>query len=241
MFDYYGMPLDWPGRREASVKEPKERARYVQDMVHAEIAGAMGGRFDPKYFIPYVQLHEFEALAFADVDVLVSVLAPLTTLPAETLIERLTAVLDEAKSPETINDGYETCPSRRISGIVPRIRSVPSARLSRVESASKRCGPSVPTSAFGWRVWNILVTGKLEPRRDAGPPAPARPRFSPKRSRFKFDENFVLLRWMLWLFDKKSFEQLAEPFKSAELEGLNEDNNHRLLAVFRSLWEMGRR
>jgi hypothetical protein len=35
----------------------------------------------------------------------------------------------------------------------------------------------------------------------------------------KFDEKLVLNQWMLWLFDKKSFEQLAEPFKSAELEG----------------------
>jgi Type III restriction enzyme, res subunit len=43
---------------------------------------------------------------------------------------------------------------------------------------------------------------------------------------------------MLWLFDKKSFEQLAEPFKSPELEGLNEDNNHKFLAVFRALWEL---
>lgn len=54
----------------------------------------------------------------------------------------------------------------------------------------------------------------------------------------KFDQNLVLNQWMLWLFDKKSFEQLAEPFKSAELEGLNEDNNHKFLAVFRALWEL---
>jgi hypothetical protein len=49
----------------------------------------------------------------------------------------------------------------------------------------------------------------------------------------RFDEKLVLNQWMLWLFDKKSLEQLAEPFKSAELEGLNEDNNHKYLAVFK--------
>ncbi len=54
----------------------------------------------------------------------------------------------------------------------------------------------------------------------------------------KFDQKLVLLQWMLWLFDKKNFEQLAEPFKSLELEGLNEDNNHKFLAVFRALWEL---
>ena len=170
-------------------KDPHERARYVQDMVHAEIAGAMGARFDPKYFIPYVQLHEFEALAFADVDVLVSVLAPLTTLPAETLIERLTAVLDEAKSPEAINDGYETCPSRCISGIVPAYQKRALGPIITGRIGIETLRTSVPTSAFGWRVWNILVTGKLEPRRDAGPPAPARPRFSPKRSRLSLTRS----------------------------------------------------
>ena len=49
----------------------------------------------------------------------------------------------------------------------------------------------------------------------------------------KFDQKLVLLQWMLWLFDKQNFEQLAEPFKSAQLEGLNEDNNHKFLAVFK--------
>ncbi len=60
----------------------------------------------------------------------------------------------------------------------------------------------------------------------------------PEAVPLKFDQKLVLLQWMLWLFDKKSFEQLAEPFKSAELEGLNEDNNHKFLAVFRALWEL---
>jgi hypothetical protein len=60
----------------------------------------------------------------------------------------------------------------------------------------------------------------------------------PEAVPLKFDQKLVLNQWMLWLFDKKNFEQLAEPFKSAELEGLNEDNNHKFLAVFRALWEL---
>jgi len=42
---------------------------------------------------------------------------------------------------------------------------------------------------------------------------------------------------MLWLFDKRSFEQLVEPLKSPELEGLNEDNGHKYLSALRALWE----
>ena len=60
----------------------------------------------------------------------------------------------------------------------------------------------------------------------------------PQAVPLKFDQKLVLLQWMLWLFDRKSFEQLAEPFKPPELEGLNEDNNHKYLAVFKALWEL---
>jgi hypothetical protein len=119
MFDFYAMPSDWPGRDVAAGKVWHERANYVEEEIHSEIAEAMGGNFDPKHFIPYVQLHEFEALAFADVAVLASVLSPIGIHSAETLTETFGGVLDEAVHPEAIDDGYETCPSRRISKVVP--------------------------------------------------------------------------------------------------------------------------
>ena len=64
MFDYYAMPADWPGRKEATAKPWPERAGQVEAAIHADIVAAMGGRFDPKYFLPYVQLHEFECWRF---------------------------------------------------------------------------------------------------------------------------------------------------------------------------------
>lgn len=54
----------------------------------------------------------------------------------------------------------------------------------------------------------------------------------------KFHEKLVLNQWMLCLFDKAKFEQLAEPFKQADLEGLDEDNNHRFLNALNGLWEL---
>ena len=43
----------------------------------------------------------------------------------------------------------------------------------------------------------------------------------PEAVPLKFNQKRLLLQWMLWLFVKTSFEQPAEPFKSAQLEGLN--------------------
>jgi hypothetical protein len=54
----------------------------------------------------------------------------------------------------------------------------------------------------------------------------------------KFHQKLVLNQWMLWLFDKKTFEDLADPLKLPELEGLDEDNNHKFLQQFKLLWEL---
>ena len=122
MFDFYAMPADWPGRKEATSQPWHARARFVEQAIHAEIAGTMGGSFDGRFFVPYVQLHEFEALAFSDVKALASVVAPLGNRLADQLAESLQAIVDEAENPEAINDNYDTCPSRRIISLVPGYR-----------------------------------------------------------------------------------------------------------------------
>ena len=119
MFDFYAMPTDWPGRADA-VKSPwNERANTVEERIREDITAAMGNKFNPKFFVPYVQLHEFEALAFADVGVLASVLDPIVGYSSVILEQQFASILSKAGHPEAINDGYETCPSRRISHLVP--------------------------------------------------------------------------------------------------------------------------
>lgn len=122
MFDYYALPDDWPGRANSRSLAWNEKARRVEQEIHNDIALAMGGHFNPKFFLPYVQLHEFEALAFADVASLASVTQPLANQNLKWLTERFQEILDRAGHPEAINDNYETCPSRRITGLVPAYR-----------------------------------------------------------------------------------------------------------------------
>ena len=52
-----------------------------------------------------------------------------------------------------------------------------------------------------------------------------------------FDQKLVLNQWMLSLFEATSFEQLAEPLKSLDLEGLDENNVHKFLHQMKLLWE----
>jgi hypothetical protein len=119
MFDYYAMPEDWPGRTQAKNLPWHDRASFVEKEIHASIAASMDNRFNPSQFIPYVQLHEFEALAFSDIDALVAVLTPLGSQTAQTLHQQFRKILDSAGHPEAIDDGYLTSPARRIAGLAP--------------------------------------------------------------------------------------------------------------------------
>ena len=118
MMDYYAMPDDWPGRVNAKSLAWDKRASHVEAKLLEDITGAMGQTFNTQFFIPYVQLHEFEALVFADVGVLTSVMSPLSPSSPERLEKQFARILDEAGRPEAIDDGVETCPSRRIIGVV---------------------------------------------------------------------------------------------------------------------------
>ncbi|MBN2181699.1 MAG: DUF4276 family protein [Sedimentisphaerales bacterium] len=105
--DYYKLPHDWPGRKDAdSCGAYLDKASTVEDELLKDITSQMGGGWNPAQFIPYVQMHEFEALLFSD-----------TSILAEgdlKVSEQLENILKLFSCPEEINDNYDTCPSRRI-------------------------------------------------------------------------------------------------------------------------------
>ncbi|HYN79067.1 MAG TPA: DUF4276 family protein [Lamprocystis sp. (in: g-proteobacteria)] len=68
---------------------------------------------DPRFVRPYVQMHEFEALLFADIEKFSLLLDGWSTaIQAELL-----AVRNAFSNPEQINDGPMTAPSKRILSI----------------------------------------------------------------------------------------------------------------------------
>jgi uncharacterized protein DUF4276 len=115
MLDYYGMPCDWPGRADAASRPFSERAQCVEDAVMEDITKELGTSFNPAQFIPYVQMHEYEALLFSDVSELAAHLADVEEQTSSSAFEdRLREVLKDRGEPEAINDNHDTCPSRRI-------------------------------------------------------------------------------------------------------------------------------
>lgn len=97
-FDHVTTLYDFYGFKRRLVGES------VDDLEH-RIARAI----DSRNFTPYVQLHEFEALLFSGVGVLTRLFA------SESADAELVAIASAVASPELINDGANTAPSKRLN------------------------------------------------------------------------------------------------------------------------------
>lgn len=108
MFDFYGLPTDTPGFAEAKkLSDPyKKVACLEQKILDYE------NLTNQAVFHPYIQLHEFEALLFSDIDLLGDEYF-------EYDIQPLKDCIAQKKNPELINDGSETAPSKRILDCIP--------------------------------------------------------------------------------------------------------------------------
>lgn len=107
MFDFYALPSDTPGYKESeNFTDCYKRLEYI------ETAMGRNENLEKNVFMPYIQLHEFEALLFSNLDVLADEYF-------EYDIQSLRECLKKQKNPELINNGQETAPSKRILKCIP--------------------------------------------------------------------------------------------------------------------------
>lgn len=122
MVDYYGMPQSgqrsWPGRADAGARAPPQRATHVQSALAQDVAQHMGANFDRRRFIPYVSMHEFEALLFADCRGFAEAVGQPHVAGA------MEAILTQFGDPEAIDDSAATAPSKRILRLLPNYQKV---------------------------------------------------------------------------------------------------------------------
>lgn len=103
MIDLYAIAPDFPGLAEAESKRqnPVQRVEFLEQRFADDISDTR--------FIPYIQLHEYEAYLFADPTCFEYLYADRTKE-----IEVLRAIANQYETPELINDGQQTAPSKRI-------------------------------------------------------------------------------------------------------------------------------
>ena len=106
MIDFYALPPEFPGWAEARKQVlPKDRVAILENSLHT--------RFGDGRFLPYIQLHEFEALLYCDLTELQRRLNHADHGIAA--LQREVAHL----TPEDINEGATTAPSKRIINHLP--------------------------------------------------------------------------------------------------------------------------
>lgn len=104
MIDLYGLPADWPGC-EQHAADPYDKVAAAE----ATMLATIGDR----RFLPHLMLHEFETLLFAEPDLC----AQHAGLPD--VASRLRDAVSKCGSPEHVNDGLQTAPSKRIENAWP--------------------------------------------------------------------------------------------------------------------------
>jgi hypothetical protein len=110
MMDYYGL-REWPGLDES--KKQKEHFRKA-DAINQATAQKVQELFQEQNrgcrFIPYISMHEIEALYFCDPAAIAEIL--------NIDIAQIEKILRSCGEPEAINDCYETAPSKRLSELI---------------------------------------------------------------------------------------------------------------------------
>ena len=113
MIDYYGLPADFPGMTDVgNYPAAPERVRYLERMLDEDISSEGDSA---ESFIPYIQLHEFEALLFSDIAAVDRVLS----VGRESKYAELREIRNRY-APEEINTSPETAPSKRLKKLYPR-------------------------------------------------------------------------------------------------------------------------
>lgn len=112
-FDGVTSLVDWYGFSRRNADHCTQLEGQIRDEVESLVH-----RVDKQKLLPYVQVHEFEALLYSDVEGFRICIDGWTTAVEQSLRR----VREQFKSPEDINDDPSTCPSARIAAAFGKYR-----------------------------------------------------------------------------------------------------------------------
>ncbi len=107
MIDFYGLPEDFPGYRNCILhRDPVDKVECLEERLRHDLS-------HPR-FIPYLQLHEFEALLFSEPRKFGGIFPG-----SPKVAEKLAAIRNAFPTPEHIDDRPDLAPSKRIVRLLP--------------------------------------------------------------------------------------------------------------------------
>lgn len=154
MVDYFGIPTDWPGIEAAKRSHgAKAKAECIQNAIGQAVASQLPDRFDRRRFVPFVLMHEFEALLFSDCS------ATSVGFGRPELADPMQGIRDEFPSPEEINDSALTAPSKRLLAIYPRYAKVLDGNRAILEIGL----PTIRAACPNFDAWMTRLESSIAP------------------------------------------------------------------------------
>lgn len=136
MLDFYRLPSDFPGFKENNGLPHNQLADVIESQMKEDIEHIQKKRFDN--FIPYIQLHEFEALIFSSIDGVDALFEK-----SELKYREFQKIVQDYPNPEDINNGPDTAPSVRLKRLIPGydkvIYGVELIRAIGIETVLSKC------------------------------------------------------------------------------------------------------
>jgi len=112
LIDFFRLPTDFPDY--SAAKKLPTKVQQVE-----KLEAALSTAIPVSHFLPYIQLHEFEALLFSDVSKFED-LYDLSNRDKASFQQ----ITTDYPNPEDINEGANTAPSKRILNIIPSYEKV---------------------------------------------------------------------------------------------------------------------
>ena len=112
MFDLYALPHSFPGYEESqTIENHLKRVVFLEAKMKEDLELNQNRQFNN--YIPYIQLHEFEALVFSSANGFEALFED-----NEMNYKGIRDVIETFPNPEDINDSPETAPSKRMQKLI---------------------------------------------------------------------------------------------------------------------------
>jgi len=123
MFDYFRIDSEWPGVQNIKDKAQQgimfsavEKGQTLEQETFIKLKAQLVEHDVDKRFLPYIEMHEFEALLFSDADILADKI--------KVNVQKINSILEAYNSPEEINTEPSKAPSKRLDMLVKGYRKV---------------------------------------------------------------------------------------------------------------------
>lgn len=118
MLDFYRLPSSFPGKQDGlTLPTHLHQVELIEERLKEDIEITQQCTFNN--LIPYIQLHEFEALIFSSINGVDALFEP-----SEFKRKDMIQVIQDFPNPEDINDQPNTAPSVRLMKLIPGYEKV---------------------------------------------------------------------------------------------------------------------